>query len=72
LDDLTEQHALARFRELVLADRTLHDQLRAAPSDADFLELTVRLATERGCTVSAAALQRELNQRRRAWLERWL
>jgi hypothetical protein len=72
LDTLNQQQHLERFRELVLADRALHEQLRATPNEPAFIELTVRLAAERGCELSAATLQAAIQQQRRAWLERWL
>jgi Nif11 domain len=72
LERLTQAQNLERFRELVLADSVLHDQLRAAASEAAFIELAIRLAAERGCELTASALQTAINQKRRAWLERWL
>jgi len=72
LEPLTQALNLERFRELVLAESALHDQLRAAPSEAAFIELAIRLAAERGCELTASALQTAINQERRAWLERWL
>jgi hypothetical protein len=67
-----QQQNLDRFAEWVLADRALHDQLRAAPNEPAFVELAVRLAAERGCDVSPSALRAAIVQKRRAWLERWL
>jgi hypothetical protein len=72
LEPLTEAQNLERFGELVLADSALHEQLRAAPSEAAFIELAIRLAAERGCELTASGLQIAINQKRRAWLERWL
>jgi hypothetical protein len=72
LESLTQAQHLERFGELVLADSVLHDQLRAAPSEAAFIELAIGLAAERGCELTASALQTAINQKRRAWLERWL
>jgi hypothetical protein len=72
LETLNQQQALDRFGELVLADRALHEQLRATPNEAAFIELVVRLAAERGCEFAAEVLQAAILQKRRAWLERWL
>jgi hypothetical protein len=72
LETLDQQQALERFGELVLADRALHEQLRATPNEPAFIELAVRLAAERGCELTAPALQAAIIQKRRAWLERWL
>jgi Nif11 domain len=63
---------LERFRELVLADRELHDQLRAAATRQDFIALAVRLGAERGCVFTAAQVEAALREQRRAWLERWI
>ena len=72
LKNANHQKDFERFRELVLADRALHDQLRAAPDEPAFIELAVRLAAERRCSLSAPVLQDAIIQKRRAWLERWL
>jgi len=72
LEPLTQAQNLERFGELVLADSVLHEQLRAAVGEAAFIELAIRLAAERGCELTASALQTAINQKRRAWLERWL
>jgi hypothetical protein len=72
LEPLTQAQNLERFGELVLADKALHDQLRAAPNEPAFIELAIRLAAERGCELTASTLQTAINHKRRAWLERWL
>ena len=71
-EPLDQAQNLERFGELVLADVALHNQLRAAPNEQAFIELAIRLAAERGCELTASALQTAINQKRRAWLERWL
>jgi hypothetical protein len=63
---------LERFGELVLADSALHEQLRAASDESAFIEHAIRLADERGCELTASALQTAIREKRRAWLERWL
>ena len=72
LELLNQAQNLERFGELVLADCALHDHLRAAPNEQAFIELAIRLAAERGCELTASALQTAINQKRRTWLERWL
>jgi hypothetical protein len=72
LEPLNQAQNLERFGELVLADAALHDQLRAAANEQAFIDLAIRLAAERGCELSAPTLQNAINQKRRAWLERWL
>ncbi len=67
-----ERQNLVRFRELVLADRELHDRLRATANPPDFVALAVRLGAERGCVFSAPVVQAAISEQRQAWLERWL
>ena len=69
---LDEQRNLEGFGELVLADRELHEKLRAAPDEMAFISLVVHLAGERGFIFTAATAQAVLNEKRRAWLERWV
>lgn len=72
MEPFTQAQNLERFGELVLVDSALHDQLRAASGEAAFIELAIRLAAERGCELTASTLQTAINQKRRAWFERWL
>ncbi len=70
--DLSSQlENLKRFGELVLADRALHDRLRATESDLTFAELAVRLGAERGLVFTEATVQRAVQEKRREWLGRW-
>ena len=72
MEILEQQRNLERFGQLVLAERELHDRLRATADEKTFVELTVRLGAERGCEFTAAIVEAALRERRRAWLERWL
>jgi len=69
---IDQQQNLGRFGELVLANRELHDQLRATANEADFVALAVQLGAEHGCEFAATVVQAAINEKRRAWLERWL
>ena len=69
---VNQQQNLERFGELVLADRELHDRLRAAANQEAFVALAVQLGAERGCAFTAPVVQAAINEKRRAWLERWL
>lgn len=69
---LNERQNLERFGELVLSDRALHDQLRAAANESAFVALAVQLGAERGCDFSASVVEAAVREQRRAWLERWL
>jgi len=68
----SELENLDRFGELVLADRALHDQLRAAENADSFIALAVKIGAKHGCSFTAATVQADLNEKRRAWLERWI
>ena len=72
MDALIEQQNLERFGEAVLADPELHKRLRATDGIMDFAQLAVELGTERGYQFSVPAVQAAVQQKRRAWLERWL
>ena len=63
---------LKRFGELVLADRKLLDELRAAECVPTFAALTVRLGAEHGLAFTEATVQDALADKRREWLERWI
>ena len=70
--DSEQRHNLARFGELVLAEPALHEQLRGARDLETFAALAVRLGAERGCGFSEDTVRAVVNERRRAWLERWI
>ena len=67
-----EQLNFERFGELVLEDRGLHAQLRATPHEEAFVTLAVRLGADRGLDFSAPVVRAAVQEKRRAWLERWL
>jgi hypothetical protein len=69
---MNPQQNLERFGELVLADRALHDQLRATADETAFVALAVRLGAERGCDFTASDVQATIAGERRARLERWV
>lgn len=72
MDTAEELQHWERFRELVLAEPELHDQLRATAGEEAFVTLTVQLGKERGCHFSAPLVACALREQRRAWLERWV
>lgn len=61
-----------QFRQLVLREPSLQQQLREPSSLPAFFDLTVQLGAERGYHFSAEDVQAALNASRRAWLERWI
>ncbi len=72
MDTSTPSENLKRFGELVLADRALHDRLRATENVFAFAELAVRLGAERGLVFDEATVQNAVQEKRREWLERWI
>jgi hypothetical protein len=63
---------LERFRQLVLADRDLHQQLRQTSDLDGFVALAVRLGAERACAFTEQEVRAALRECRRAWLEKWI
>jgi len=72
MDASKQSENLKRFGELVLADRTLHNQLRATENIFSFAGLAVRLGAERGLVFNEATVQNAVQEKRREWLERWI
>ena len=66
------RQTLARFCDLVLADRQLHLQLCAMVDVETFAALATRLGRDHGCEFSVEDVQTAIRERRRAWLERHL
>jgi Nif11 domain len=63
---------LERFRQLVLADRSLFEQLRQTADLDGFVALAVRLGAEQGCVFTEQEVREAVRAWRRAWLERWI
>jgi len=63
---------LERFRQIVLADRGLFDQLRQRADLDGFVAVVVRLGAERGCGFTEQEVRVALRECRRVWLERWI
>lgn len=60
----------AAFRELVLRDAEVQDQLRAVTDPAQFVVIAVQIAAAHGIHVSVDEIERELTESRRSWQER--
>lgn len=63
---------LERFRQIVLQQPALEEQLLQAPAGQAFTELALRLGAEHGCPFTAEELREALREARRTWLERWV
>jgi hypothetical protein len=59
-----------RFRQVVLADRGLFEQLRQTADMDVFVALAVRLGKERDCLFTEEEVRAALRECRRVWLER--
>ncbi len=61
-----------RFRQLVLDDAALQEDLRQAVTQESLFEKVLALGRERGFRFSEQDLEDAVRANRRAWLERWL
>lgn len=61
-----------RFKDEVLADPELQQQLRSTADRRDFLLLIIRLGHERGYQFSGSDVEAALVAAHRTWLERWI
>lgn len=66
----TPMSDFAAFRQLVIADAALFDQLTAANAPDEFAALAVQLGGERGFSFTVDDVRGELQAARRAWIER--
>ena len=66
------QESFDNFRNLVLEDFPLQQTLRETTDYSDFIELVVRLGTERGFSFTTEDITAAYNASRRAWIQRWL
>jgi predicted ribosomally synthesized peptide with nif11-like leader len=63
---------LERFRELVLRDPVLQEQLRTPEDVNKFLALVLQLGQERGFDFTQDDVTAAMHASRRAWMERWI
>lgn len=64
---------LERFRNIVLAEPALQQDLRRAPDRASFVRLVVERARQYGCALDQATVEAVLDDAARAWLlQRWI
>ena len=60
------------FRNLVLQDPVLQDEMKEITDFGLFTELIVKLGHERGYNFAALEVEVAVNASRRAWFERWI
>lgn len=66
------QESFEQFRQLVLREPALQQQLKATSDREQFIALTQRLGAERGYDFTVEDVRQALQASHRAWLERWL
>ena len=68
----TAQDELERFRQLVVCDLGLQEQLRQTTETESFIALTVQLAHERGFNFTDEDVRIMMRASRLAWMQRWI
>ncbi len=66
------QQSLEQFRQLVLQDVTLQEQLRATTDKRQFVALVVQLSAQHGYTITVEDIEAGIQVGRRSWIERWI
>jgi len=61
---------LERFREVVLADEGLQQQLRDTKDTTSFMKLMIHLGQLRGYEFTESEVEEALTAARRTWIER--
>lgn len=61
-----------QFRELVLREPSLQQELEQAPDFAAFQPLALKLAQQLGVELTAEDLEAAWRAAQRAWIERWI
>jgi predicted ribosomally synthesized peptide with nif11-like leader len=66
------QTDLEQFCERVLQNQSLQEKLRSIPDRQAFIASVVQLGTEQGFTFSVEEVQTAMQNRTRAWIERFV
>jgi hypothetical protein len=66
------RESFEQFRQLVLRDITLQEQLRETPDRESFLTLVVQLGEERGYHFVAEDVEAAIRDGQHAWRLRWV
>jgi len=72
MDSIESRQNFERFRQLVLEDPALHDQLRATGDGEAFVARAVQLGGERGCAFTPETVSAVLQEQRQARLQKWI
>ena len=66
------QQTFEQFRELVLDETTLQEQLRSVRTFSELAPLVLMLARERGIPIDAGDVESAWQAAQRAWIVRWI
>ena len=66
------RESFEQFRQLVLRDITLQEQLRETPDRESFLKLVLQLGAERGYSFVAEDVEAAIHASQHAWRLRWV
>jgi predicted ribosomally synthesized peptide with nif11-like leader len=66
------QENFEQFRQLVLQDKALQEQLRGTSDRDRLISLARQLGAERGYSFTTADVLAALQANQREWIERWL
>ncbi|HEX8735390.1 MAG TPA: Nif11-like leader peptide family natural product precursor [Pyrinomonadaceae bacterium] len=61
-----------RFREIVLRDLSLQEQLREITERSVFMQKVVELSARCGYEITPEDVEEAMSRSRRAWRERWI
>ena len=64
--------ALENFRQRVLAEPALLEELRRTRDTAEFISASIEAAHEMGIALTPAEMEEALCAARREWIERWI
>lgn len=62
----------ADFRAAVLADTRLQHELQVTDARDEFVRLVVKIARQKGFSVSSSDVEEAMSAGRKAWIERWI
>jgi predicted ribosomally synthesized peptide with nif11-like leader len=66
------KESFEQFRQLVLRDTVLQEQLRSTPEREAFIALVLRMGEERGYAFTVEDVEAAMRASQQAWLLRWV
>jgi mannose-6-phosphate isomerase-like protein (cupin superfamily) len=71
-EGMSPQESLGRFRQLVIKDLALQEQLREKTEKVSFITFFVQLGKQHGYTFGVEEVEEALRASHRTWIERWI